>query len=185
MAKVLLINGSLHTGGFNQQLTEKIAALLGERAEVSVLHWADVPLYVQNQEFPAPPPVARVRKEVQAADALWFVTPEYNHQIPGGLKNLTDWLSRSLDATNPRGESAIHGKLTTVSAAAADGGSHVRPLLEDLLAFIRTQVLREAATGIAIKPENWASGALECSEAEEAALHQQATALLARLAAAG
>lgn len=184
MAKVLMINGSLHAGGFNQQLTEKIVALLGARAEVSVLHWADVPIYVQNQEFPAPAAVARVRDEVRAADAIWFVTPEYNYQIPGGLKNLTDWLSRSLDAANPRGESAIHGKITTVSAAAADGGTHVRPLLEELLAFIRTQVQREAGSGVAIKPENWASGALTLSEAEEAALHQQATALLARLATA-
>ena len=127
MAKILMINGSLHAGGFNEQLVNQIVALIGNRAEVSILDWGNVPMYVQNQEFPAPEIVTSVRKSVQSADAIWFLTPEYNYQIPGGLKNLTDWLSRSLDETNSRAESAIHGKITTVSAASSDGGSHVRP----------------------------------------------------------
>ncbi|MBP3194849.1 MAG: NAD(P)H-dependent oxidoreductase [Cardiobacteriaceae bacterium] len=181
MAKILMINGSLHVGGFNAQLVNKIVELIGNQAEVSVLDWENVPFYVQNKEFPTPEAVVAVRQMVQQADAIWFVTPEYNYQIPGGLKNLTDWLSRSLDATNPRGESAIHGKITTVSAASADGGSHVRPILEDLLAFIRTQVVKEHTTGVAIKANNWATGILEFSDDDIAKLNQQIAALLAKL----
>ena len=181
MAKILMINGSLHAGGFNEQLVNQIVALIGNRAEVSILDWGNVPMYVQNQEFPAPEIVTSVRKSVQSADAIWFVTPEYNYQIPGGLKNLTDWLSRSLDETNSLAESAIHGKITTVSAASSDGGSHVRPILEDLLAFIRTNVIRENATGVAIKPNNWASGKLDFSDDDIAALNRQAETLLVQL----
>ena len=182
MAKILMINDSLNPNGFNQQLLNKIKELIGNKAEVSVLDWREVPFFIQTQEFPAPDAVARVRQEVQGANAIWFVTPEYNYQIPGGLKNLTDWLSRSLDASNSRGESAIHGKITTVSAASSDGGSHVRPLLEDLLAFIRTQVVKENATGVAIKPANWGTGVLEFSDDDIHKLNQQVETLLAKLA---
>ena len=182
MAKILIINGSLRENGFNQQLVNKIKELIGNRSEVSQLDWVLVPFFNQNQEFPAPAAVAAVRQAVQAADAVWFVTPEYNYQIPGGLKNLTDWLSRSLDPANSRGESAIHGKITTVSAASSDGGLHVRPLLESLLAFIRTQVISENATGVAIKPANWATGVLEFSDDDIHKLNQQVETLLAKLA---
>lgn len=182
MVKILMINGSLNPNGFNQQLLNKIKELIGNRGEVFVLDWSNVPFFVQTQEFPAPEAVVAVRQQIQAADAVWFVTPEYNYQIPGGLKNLTDWLSRSLDASNSRGESAIHGKITTVSAASSDGGSHVRPLLEDLLAFIRTQVVKENATGVAIKPANWATGVLEFSDDDVYKLNQQVETLLAKLA---
>ena len=48
----------------------------------------DVPVFSQDIEFPAPEAVRRVRKAVADADALWIVSPEYNHGVPGGLKNL-------------------------------------------------------------------------------------------------
>ncbi len=182
MAKILMINGSLNSNGFNQQLLNKIIELIGVLAEVSVLDWKNVPFFVQTEEFPAPDAVASVRQKVQDADVIWFVTPEYNYQIPGGLKNLTDWLSRSLDATNSRGESAIHGKITTVSSASSDGGSHVRPVLEDLLSFIRTQVIKENATGVAIKPANWATGVLEFTDEDIYKLNQHIKTVLAKFA---
>ena len=182
MAKILMVNGSTNAGGFNEQLLNKIISLIGNRAEVSILDWLEVPIFVQKQEYTTPAAVENVRQKVQAADAVWFVTPEYNYQIPGGLKNLTDWLSRSLDRSNPRGESAIHGKITVVSAASADGGTHVRAVLEDLLAFMRTEVVRENATGVAIKHDNWASGQLAFSDDDIAALNAQINSVLAKLA---
>ena len=182
MARILMVNGSRNLKGFNQQLLNKIEELIGNRAEVSLLDWSGVPFFLQTREFPSSVAVIGARHAVGRSDAIWFVSPEYNHQIPGGLKNLTDWLSRSLDPANPRGESVIHGKITTVSSAGADGGSHVRPLLEDLLEFIRTQVVRENATGVAIKPENWASGVLTFTDDDIARLNKQVETLLAKLA---
>ncbi|HEY3858993.1 MAG TPA: NADPH-dependent FMN reductase, partial [Gammaproteobacteria bacterium] len=57
-----------------------------------------IPLYnedVREQGFP--PPVQRLREQIRAADALLFVTPEYNYTIPGVLKNAIDWASRPPD----------------------------------------------------------------------------------------
>ena len=48
----------------------------------------------QDIEHPAPEAVMRVREAVREADGLWLFSPEYNHAIPGPLKNLIDWLSR-------------------------------------------------------------------------------------------
>ena len=48
----------------------------------------------QDFEYPAPEPVKRVREQVKSANGIWFFTPEYNHAVPGVLKNLIDWLSR-------------------------------------------------------------------------------------------
>ncbi|MBP3222839.1 MAG: NAD(P)H-dependent oxidoreductase [Actinomycetaceae bacterium] len=180
MAKILMINGSLRKNSFNGQVAKTIADIIGQRAEVSFLDWSNVPVYNQDNDYPAVEAVEKVRHEAQAADALWFVTPEYNLQIPGPLKNLTDWLSRSLDPANPRGASAVDGKVTTVSAASADGGTHVRAHMEDLLSFIRTDVVK-SEQGVAINPEAWMTGELQIDDATREALSRQVDALLAKI----
>lgn len=97
MPRILMIVGSLRKQSFNHQLAREIERIIGDRAEVTFLDWGDVPLMNQDIEWPAPEAVQRVRDAVLAADGLWFFSPEYNYQIPGGLKNLLDWLSRPLD----------------------------------------------------------------------------------------
>lgn len=52
----------------------------------------DLPLYNADQD--GVPAVARLRAEIESADGLFFVTPEYNFSIPGVLKNAIDWASR-------------------------------------------------------------------------------------------
>ena len=180
MAQVLMIVGSLRTNSFNGQVAKKIEEIIGARASVNYLDWADVPIYVQDNDYPAPAAVERVRSEVAQADGIIFLTPEYNLQIPGPLKNLTDWISRSLDPANPRGESAIGGKIVTVNSASANGGENVRPQLEQLLEFIRTHVVPSQA-GIPINPEAWATGTLTISSEAEEALKAQVEAFLAEL----
>lgn len=55
----------------------------------------DLPLYDQDVfDAGLPEPVKRLREQVGSADAILFVTPEYNYSIPGALKNAIDWLSR-------------------------------------------------------------------------------------------
>ena len=96
---ILAIVGSLRKDSYNRQLAETVRSLLGDRAAFTVLDYADVPLLNQDEEYPAPVPVHRVREAVKAADGLWIFTPEYNHTFPGVLKNLIDWLSRPVSAT--------------------------------------------------------------------------------------
>lgn len=76
--KVLLVVGSLRKNSFNRQLAQEIEKLINDRAEVSYLSYSDLPYMNQDIEFPAPKEVERVRREVESADGVWFITPEYN-----------------------------------------------------------------------------------------------------------
>jgi chromate reductase, NAD(P)H dehydrogenase (quinone) len=93
--KVLAIVGSLRKGSYNKMLLQAIIELKPKDMEIQAADIGEIPLYnedVREQGFPAP--VQRLREQVRTADALLFVTPEYNYTIPGVLKNAIDWCSR-------------------------------------------------------------------------------------------
>lgn len=171
MNNIFLVNGSTRKKGFNAQLMQKIADIFSEcNVSVRELHWQDIPVFCQDNDYPPPPEVERVRRDVVSSMALFFVTPEYNGYCPGGLKNLLDWLSRSMNPANSRGESFIHDRITAVTSAAAGGGVAVRHNMEQLLGFVRTQVVNEYSCGVAIKKDDWKSGALTITDDEAAGL---------------
>src|SRR5581483_2863856 len=99
--RILAISGSLRRGSHNASLLRAAGELLPPTDELVV--WdglRDVPPYDEDDDGePAPAPVAALRDAVAAADAVLIATPEYNHSIPGALKNALDWASRPL-ATN-------------------------------------------------------------------------------------
>ena len=177
MTKVLFLVGSLRNGSFNHQFAQKAEDLLSDKASVSYIDLASIPLFSQEIETPVLPEIAKLRSQVDEADAIWIFSPVYNYAIPGVVKNALDWLSRALDLSNPKGPSILQDKLVTVSAVA--NGGH-EPLFNDfksLLPFIRTQVVGEF-TGSPINPEAWATGQLQLSEQTLLALEKQATDLL-------
>ena len=177
--KVLLIVGSLRKNSFNRQLAQEIEKLINDRAEVSYLSFSDLPYMNQDIEFPAPKEVERVRREVESADGVWFITPEYNSSYPGLLKNLLDWLSRPLKQGDFGGASAISGKKAAVSGAAGQSAaSGARQKLRELLSFIRTEVVAEDETGVALCMEAFQSNRLILSEAERELLKKQAERFL-------
>jgi chromate reductase, NAD(P)H dehydrogenase (quinone) len=95
---VLGIAGSLRTGSYNAAALRAARDLAPEGMIVEAAEIGDVPLYdedVRAQGFPAP--VQRLRNRIADADALLFVTPEYNFSVPGVLKNAIDWASRPPD----------------------------------------------------------------------------------------
>jgi chromate reductase len=99
--RVLGISGSLRRDSHNTELLRAAATLLPSGVEFQ-LHdgLKDIPAYDADDEQTAPPAVQRLRKEMEAADMILIATPEYNHSIPGALKNALDWVSRPL-ATSP------------------------------------------------------------------------------------
>lgn len=111
--KILAIVGSLRKDSYNRQLALKAKEAIGNRADFELLDYLDVPFFNQDIEFPTPGPVKRVREKVILADGIWFFTPEYNHSVPGALKNLIDWLSR------PQGEGK--GQVLAKKPAAISG----------------------------------------------------------------
>ena len=99
--KVLGISGSLRTGSHNARLLRAAADLLPPGAELHVFEGlAEVPPFNEDREQSPPPGVLALKEAIAAADAVLIATPEYNHSIPGVLKNALDWVSRPM-ATNP------------------------------------------------------------------------------------
>ena len=66
----------------------------GTTIEIGDIH--DVPLYDADAEAAngLPVSVQRLQAQLDAADGLLLVTPEYNNGIPGVFKNVIDWMSR-------------------------------------------------------------------------------------------
>ena len=110
---VLGLSGSLRQDSHNRKLLRAAATELPPGARLAVWEGlGSLPLYDQDLDVaPAPPEVRRLRDAVAAADAILVSTPEYNHSIPGGLKNALDWVSR------PFPQNALRGKPAAVVGA--------------------------------------------------------------------
>ena len=175
MKNILFIVGSLRQQSFNRQLAAVAEKMLSSKFKIQYLDFEDVPYMNQDLESVAPAPVVRVRKEVLAADGIWIFTPEYNYSYPGLLKNLLDWLSRPMDISDYTNPSAVVGKKVTVSGAG--GGNQTascRAKLNELLEFMKMQVLAEPQTGIALGVEAWTKGEFNLTDEQIAQLQAQA-----------
>src|SRR5690349_9580060 len=108
---ILGISGSLRKGSYNRMALNAARQLLPDGASLVTFDLEGISPY--NQDLDATPParVIELKKAIRAADAVLFVTPEYNYSIPGVLKNAIDWASR------PYGDSAWKGKPAAVMGA--------------------------------------------------------------------
>ena len=178
MKKILFIIGSLRAKSFNRQLAMMAKEIIGNRAEVSELEYSDLPLLNQDIEQPEPSVVARIRKTISEADALWFFTPEYNFSYPGHLKNLLDWLSRPVIPLDYGTPTCINGKRVAISGAGGKAATaNCRAKLTELLTFIKADVLTEQ-TGIAVPVETWGTDILTFTDEQKAQISAQADALI-------
>jgi chromate reductase len=114
MRRVLGLAGSLRRGSYNRRLLD--AAVELAPAPLVVVPYDDavaLPLFDEDLEGPegGPEAVQRLRRAVAGADALLIATPEYNQSLPGGLKNMLDWLSR------PAPDEVLEGKPVSVIGA--------------------------------------------------------------------
>jgi chromate reductase len=111
--RVLGITGSLRRDSFNHALLREAAERLPAGVEWSEFkRLREIPPYDADLEAgPTPAAVAELRQAMRDADAVLVATPEYNHSIPGVLKNALDWASR------PAGQSALTGKPAAVIGA--------------------------------------------------------------------
>jgi chromate reductase, NAD(P)H dehydrogenase (quinone) len=95
---VLAFCGSLRAGSYNRAALRTAIELRPPGMAIETADISAIPPYnedVRAQGFP--PPVETLRRQIAAADALLFSTPEYNYSIPGVLKNAIDWASRPPD----------------------------------------------------------------------------------------
>jgi chromate reductase len=138
------IAGSLRAGSYNRKLLNVAVGLVRDRAEVDLLDLRDVTMPIYDGDLEAgdgPPEGARRFKErIAAADALLVATPEYNHSIPGGLKNALDWASRP--PGNPfRGKVALVVGCSPGGFGAVRGVQAVRQVLSTLFVMVLPQTV--------------------------------------------
>jgi len=139
--------GSLRKGSYNASLARTLPSLAPAGLSIKpATSFAGLPIYNFDDQhatgFPAL--VNTIADEIRAADGLTITSPEYNWTIPGGLKNLIDWLSRLK-------EQPLEGKAVALQSCAGGllGGSRMQYHLRQSLASIGAQVF--------IKPEVFVS----------------------------
>jgi chromate reductase len=108
---ILGIAGSLRKDSYNRAALRAAQQLAPEGARLEIFDLAGIPAFSQDDEGNLPAKVAELKEKVRAADAILFVTPEYNFSIPGVLKNAIDWASR------PYGDNSWEGKPVAVMGA--------------------------------------------------------------------
>jgi chromate reductase, NAD(P)H dehydrogenase (quinone) len=83
--------------------------------------------------------VVDLRKAVKAADGLLIATPEYNHGVPGVLKNTIDWLSRP-----PRASALGHKPAAIMGATpGAFGTARAQSQLRQAFVFTDTYAMTQ------------------------------------------
>jgi chromate reductase len=108
--QVLGIAGSLRQASFNRAALRAAVELAPPGMTIQTFDLAPIQPYnedVKQRGFP--PAEQQLRERIRAADALLFVTPEYNRGVPGVLKNAIDWASRPPDQPFDRKPTAIFG----------------------------------------------------------------------------
>ena len=134
----LALPGSLRRGAYTRAIAGTLDELAPDDVSVDVVtSLGDLPLYNQDIEDAGPPAaVTELTAQVAAADALVIVTPEYNHSIPGVLKNAIDWLSRSP-------QRPFEGKPVALQSASPGllGGARAQEHLRLVMAAVGATVL--------------------------------------------
>ncbi|AOD14477.1 NADPH-dependent FMN reductase [Xanthomonas fragariae] len=134
---IAVLVGSLRAESYNRQLARALEHLAGDKAVFEYPEIGDIPLYNQDHDVDFPAQGTRLKQQVRAADAVLFVTPEYNRSIPGVLKNAIDTGAR------PYGDSAFSGKPAAVVgiSVGAIGTATAQQHLRNVLSYLNMHVL--------------------------------------------
>lgn len=131
-AKVAVVVGSLRKGSFNRQFAQALASLAQPKLELRVVEIGDLPLYSQDLETELPSPVRRFKREIEAADAVLFVSPEYNRSFSAALKNAIEWGSRPWGKNSWAGKPGAVIGATPGAVGTAAGQSQLRSVVSVL-----------------------------------------------------
>ncbi|HYQ79012.1 MAG TPA: NAD(P)H-dependent oxidoreductase [Solirubrobacterales bacterium] len=176
--RVLGITGSLRRDSYNHALLREAAERLPAGVElVEFERLAEIPPYDADLETgEAPAAVAELRRAMREADAVLVATPEYNHSIPGVLKNALDWASR------PAGQSALTGTPAAVIGASTGmfGAVWAQAETRKVLGALGGRVL-ETELPVARAAELYRDGRLELSPEQSQQLEEILATLVAEV----
>lgn len=136
---ILGIVGSLRKNSYNRSTLNAAQDLVPDGVTLKLIDLHDIPVFNQDDEMTPPPAVQEFKRQILAADAILFATPEYNYSVPGGLKNAIDWASR------PFGQSAWQGKPAAVMGASpgAMGTARAQYHLRQILVTLNMPTLNQ------------------------------------------
>jgi chromate reductase len=135
---ILGIAGSLRRASFNRGLIRAAVEVAPPGVTMTAFELHDIPMFDADMEADGDPTaVVALKRAIGEADALLIATPEYNHCVPGVLKNAIDWASR------PPRSSVLSGKPVAVMGASPGRGGTARAQaqLRDGLTFTGSLVL--------------------------------------------
>jgi len=130
--RILGIAGSLRRDSYNRATLRAAMEFAPEGASIETFELDDIPAFNQDDEQNPPAKVVELKQRIREADAILFVTPEYNYSVPGVLKNAIDWASR------PYGDSAWNGKPAAIMGASvgAIGTARAQYHLRQMMVFL-------------------------------------------------
>jgi len=165
---ILGIAGSLRKDSYNRAALRAAKPLTPDDAQLEIFDLDGIPGFNQDKEREPPEQIAALKARVKAADAILFVTPEYNYSIPGVLKNAIDWASR------PYGESVWDGKPAAIMGASIGmlGTARAQYHLRQCCVFLNMYPLNSPEVMIANAAERFdADGNLIDSKSKELIAH--------------
>ena len=146
---VAVFTGSLRKDSINRRLAKAVGGLAPDGFAFEPVRIDDLPLYDQDFDADYPAEARRLKREVEASDALLFVTPEYNRGVPGVLKNALDVASR------PWGTNSFAGKPGAVIGASigATGSALAQQHLRNSLVFLDVATLAQPEVFVQFKDD--------------------------------
>ncbi|HEY0296385.1 MAG TPA: NADPH-dependent FMN reductase [Bordetella sp.] len=155
--KIVGLAGSLRSASYSRSVLKSLAGLLPEGAQFASIDIGALPHYNEDAErADLPRSVREARELVSGCDAVFIVTPEFNHGLPGVLKNTLDWLSRPAFSSCMVGRPVFFATLSPGALGGVRAQYQLRETLSSMLC--RLVPLPEIAiTGVGAKT---AEGAL-------------------------
>lgn len=137
--KVAVVVGSLRKDSYNRRLAEALMAMAPQDLEFYMVGIGDLPLYNQDDDDAPAASVREMKAALGQAQAVLFVTPEYNRSMPGVLKNALDHGSR------PYGQSVWAGKAAAVvgMSPGAAGTAMAQQHLRNVLSYLDMRVMTQ------------------------------------------
>jgi chromate reductase, NAD(P)H dehydrogenase (quinone) len=137
--KVAILVGSLRRDSLNRKMANALIGLAPAALTLAIVEIGGLPLYNSDEDADPPAPWTIFRQEMSAAEAVLFVTPEYNRSVPAALKNALDVGSR------PYGKSVWSGKPGAVVSVSpgAIGGFGANHHLRQSLVFLNVPAMQQ------------------------------------------
>ena len=163
---IAVLVGSLRKGSLNRKMANAIRGMAPEQLKLEIVEIGNLPLYNADLEETPPSQWVQFRERIKSADAVLFVTPEYNRSVPAGLKNAIDVGSR------PYGKSVWERKPAAVVSVSpgAIGGFGANHHLRQSLVFLDMPAMPQ--------PEMYIGGVDKLVDAEGVVLNDRTKALL-------